>query len=286
MVAQLLVDASNLTISSIDITECEEATFTMSMRSRITNTGPLAAHIDAMTVSMFAELPSSYTDPSQTSTLGAFAAVRLPALSIDPKGTDCIVTGQHITIKNAAQFDTFNRNLINQSELPVHISGSSTIRVMGLSCAVRYNKTVLLKGMEGLQITVLQTRRQSRNGNVSGIEVDVEVLNRSCVAMDMGRVHVGIHHESVVIAQLQASLRLLPGLNRVTWQGRMNVGGLLKSPKVGSAFLRRDLQGEKVGAVVVGERGEQTRWIDAVVKEMASPITMDSTLRDIYNSAK
>jgi hypothetical protein len=258
----------------------------MSMRSRITNTGPLAAHIDAMTVSMFAELPTSYTDSSQKSTLSAFATVRLPALSIDPAGTNCIVQSQHVTIKNATQFDKFNKNLMTQSELPIHVSGTSTIRVLGLSCGVKYNKTVMLKGMEGLHITVQQTRRQTHNGNVSGIEVDVEVLNKSCVAMDMGLVRVGIHHESVVISQLHASLRLAPGINRVTWQGRMNVGGLLKSPRIGSSFLKRDLKGETVGAVVVGECGERTRWIDAVVKGMASPITMDSTLKDIYNSVK
>lgn len=291
--AQLLVDASTLAITSIEITECEEGSFTLSMTSRIANTGPLPASLDAMTISMFAESPVPHGAPgSRVATIGAFASVRLPAVSVSPAGADCNVFRQRVTIKDASKFHIFNKNLINQSESPLYISGESTIRVFGGLCYtnVKLYKTVVLKGMEGLHITVLETRKDSRSltaGSPDKIQVDVRIENKSCLAMDMGSVWVGIHHDGVVISRLQAALFLQArGTTEVTFRGRMNLGSLLRNPRVGLSFLSKDLAGDEVRAVVVGERGERTHWIDRVVKEMKSPIVMDSTLRDIYHSTK
>lgn len=107
----------------------------------------------------------------------------------------------------------------------------------------------------------------------------------------MGRVKVAIEHESnderVTIAVLQADVFLRPGDNRVTWLGDMDMASIAKHPMRGLRFLRQDAsKNEDTQAVVVGQGSAQCAWLARTVREMRSPIEMESTLRDILRSVQ
>lgn len=282
--AQMVVDASKLDILSVDITACDETSFELSMESRISNTGPIPATIQSMTLSMFSN-----------SSRCEFADVRLPTITAQPGGVICKVVGQRVQILDYETFHVFNRNLVLQAELPITVRGFSTLTIAGLvSTTIQYNKTCIIKGFDGVNIKPLETRKHSRSlvrGNPAEIEVDVSITSESRVSIDMGVVHVAISHEGgggeITIANLEARVRLTPGDNRVTWLGKMDVGDMVKHPMRSTSFFRRDLKkDEDVTAVVLGVGSEQCRWLSRTVREMRSPIQMESTMRDILRSVR
>ncbi|KAL1877523.1 hypothetical protein Daus18300_002511 [Diaporthe australafricana] len=279
-VAQILVDSSKMDITSIEITNCDETGFTISLSAKIYDTGPLEANISDMTLSMFS-----------TKVGKEFARVTLPTINATPAGTVCQVTDQRVEILDRDAFDTFNRNLLLQEELPAYVRGSGTLTVpwpVRLSTAVEYNKVEVLRGLDGVHISVLETRKASRSllkGKTTEIEVDVCIASGSPVSIDMGLTQVSIVFSGMRIATVQAELFLKPGENRVTFNGEMDFLSIGKNLGTGLKFLKQDITGDQdLIAFVKGVRGPQCSWLDKTIRLMDSKIVMGSTLADLVNS--
>jgi hypothetical protein len=279
-VAQTLVDASKMDITSIDITKCDETGFTISLSAKIYDTGPLEATISDMVLSMFS-----------TKSGKEFARVRLPAINATPEGTVCDVFEQRVEILDFGAFDTFNRNLLLQEELPAYVRGSGSLTIpwpVPLSTVVRYDKVEVLRGLDGVHINVLGTRKASRSllkGKPTEIEVDVCIASSSPVAIHMGRTHVSIVFSGMQIATVEADLFLKPGDNRVTFTGEMDVLSIGKNLGTGLKFLRQDIAGgQDTTAFVKGAKGEQCAWLDRTIRQMNSKIVMGSTMADLVRS--
>lgn len=279
-VAQTLVDASKMDISSIEITKCDETGFTISLSAKIYDTGPLGATISDMVLSMFA-----------TKSGKEFAKVRLPVINATPEGTVCEVFEQRVEILDFGAFDTFNRNLLLQEELPAYVSGRGKLSIpwpVPLSTVVRYDKVEVLRGLDGVHVNVLETRKASRSllkGKPTEIEVDVSIASGSPVAIHMGRTQVSIIYSGMQIATVEADLFLKPGDNQVTFKGEMDVLSIGKNLGTGLKFLRQDIAGgQDTTAFVKGAKGAQCAWLDRTVRQMNSKIVMGSTMADLVRS--
>lgn len=286
-VAQKLVDASKMDITSITITECDETGFTMSLSAKIYDTGPLDATISDMTLSMFS-----------TKNGKEFARVALPPINAAPSGTVCEVADQRVEILDFEAFDTFSRNLLLQEELPAYVRGGGRLTLplpwpwpaRGLSTAVRYDKVEVLRGLEGVRIVVLRTRKASGallRGRPTEIEVDVAITSGSPVSIHMGPTRAEILFEGMRVARVEADLFLRPGENHVTFAGSQDLASITANLGTGLKFLKQDLVDKKgVVALVKGVRGERCGWLDRAVKSMESRIVMTSTMVDILRSTQ
>lgn len=281
-VAQTLVDASKLDIESITISKCDETGFTISLTAKIFDTGPLDATIADMTLSMFS-----------TKTGKAFAKVSLPPINASPSGAICVVVDQRVEILDFEAFDTFNKNLLLQEELPVYLQGSGNLTLawpVHLSTVVSYEKVAVLPGLDGVHIAVVRTRKATRSlfkGNPTAIEVDVIITSASPVSIHMGVVAVDILFRGMRVAKMEADLFLKPGENHVVFVGTKDIASISANLSTGLRFLKQDLM-EKNGVVafVKGSKGKQCAWLDRVVKTMNSRIVMSSTMASILKSMR
>ncbi|KKY33949.1 hypothetical protein UCDDA912_g06087 [Diaporthe ampelina] len=192
-VAQTLVDASKMDITSFKITKCDETGFTISLSAKIYDTGPLQATISDMVLSMFA-----------TKSGQEFARVRLPAINATPEGTVCQVFEQRVEILDFSAFDTFNRNLLLQEELPAYVRGSGSLTVPWPVPAQHGDE-------EGIA------------GKPTEIEVDVCIASASPVAIHIGLTQISIIFSGMQVATVEADLFLKPEENQVTFTGEMDV---------------------------------------------------------------
>lgn len=279
-VAQTMVDASKMDITSIEITKCDETGFTISLSAKIYDTGPLKATISNMVLSMFS-----------TKSGKEFAMVRLPAINATPEGTVCEVFQQRVEVLDFGAFDTFNRNRLQQEELPAYVRGSGSLTIpwpVPLSTVVRYNKIEVLRGLNGVHVNVLETRKASRSllkGKPTEIEVDVCIASGSPVAIHMGRTQVLIVYSGMQVATVEADLFLKPGDNRVTFTGDMNVLSIGKNLGTGLKFLRQDIAGgQDTTAFVKGAKGDQCAWLDRTIRQINSKIVIGSTMVDLVRS--
>ncbi|BFZ56815.1 hypothetical protein PYCC9005_003863 [Savitreella phatthalungensis] len=300
-VFQFVVDGSTLGIESIEICECDQAGFTMSMVSRIANTGPLPAEIDGFQVALSSTMgPTDLPEDQRAHSLQAttstpfgkpFANVLLPPLQARPDGATLTVTAQRVEITSHKAYDHFNARLINDEEFPLYMYGRTRVSVMGgrISGHVRYAKTVVVRGMGGLSIDVVETRKRSRSvvkGRPTEVENEVVVHNRSRIAVDLGRVHVAVLFKDKPIVNLETDLFLRPGPNKTVLWGHLVLANMI-NPAIGIPFLKQDLETTKVvEAVVVGRSATKCKWIDTVVRQMRTPIVLDGTMRDLLSSVK
>lgn len=116
----------------------------------------------------------------------AFAKITLPPIHADPSGTVCRVVEQRVEILDFAAFRTFNKNLLLQEELPTYIRGSGKLNlpwpISFLGTVVKYEKVEVLRGLDGVHTSVLETRKASRSllkGKPTAIEVDVNIISES-----------------------------------------------------------------------------------------------------------
>ncbi|KAJ4424071.1 hypothetical protein N0V82_001318 [Gnomoniopsis sp. IMI 355080] len=282
-VAQILVDASKMKIEQITISSCDDTGFLISLTARIYDTGPLPATIADMKLDMYS---TSSADAK------AFASITLPPVHARPSGTVCKVTDQRVEILDAAAFHTFNKNLLLQEELPTYIRGTGKLilpwPVDFLSTVVKYEKVEMLKGLDGVHTSVLETRKASRSllkGKPTDIEVDVSIRSESPVAVDMGPVKVSIVFSGVQIAVVQSdSMFLKQGDNRITMYGSMDFVSISKNLGAGLKFLKKDVLDNEAEAYVKGVEGKQCAWLDQTVKLMDSKIQMGSTMADLVGS--
>ncbi|KAJ4385604.1 hypothetical protein N0V93_010033 [Gnomoniopsis smithogilvyi] len=282
-IAQILVDASKMEIEQIMISSCDDKGFLFSLTTKIYDTGPLPATITDMNLYMYS---TSSADAK------AFAKISLPPIHASPSGTVCRVSDQRVEILDFAAFHTFNKNLLLQEELPTYIRGTGKLNLPWpfgfLSTVVKYEKVEMLKGLDGVHTSVLETRKASRSllkGKPTAIEVDVSIVSESPVAVDMGPVKVSIVFSGVQIATVQSdSMVLKKGDNRITMNGSMDFVSISKNVGAGLKFLKKDVLDNEAEAYVKGVEGKQCVWLDQTVKMMNSKIQMGSTMADLVRS--
>lgn len=280
LISQLLIDASLLDITSIEISEPAEDGFALSVKCSLSNAGPVPVIVTQLHVEMAAEKQGR-----------VFCRSLLPDIQVENGRGDAHLTKQRVLVQDTAAFDVFCGNLLSQKELPLYLTASPRLSISLIPSllpsiqvdGVKVNKLVMLRGMNTLSISVLSTRTDPSSKNPKNIQVDVSIHNRSIVTIDMGKVEVDLVIDSTALSTLSAAVTLVPGATQVTFNGVLNLKKVLSKPSVGLQFLKREVREEPSHGWVIGRHG-QAGWCDSVVKKMRSPVTVDSTLKDIYQS--
>ena len=135
--AQRSVDGSDLIIQGMNITAPSPEGFTLDLRSRIENTGPISATLDPMTLSL------------TTLDGKVLGNITTPELHARSSGEDLTVS-QRFTITNTAGFFQFGVGLLLNQTAQFRVSGQTTLRALGQHTTVQYNKTIAIPGTHPL----------------------------------------------------------------------------------------------------------------------------------------
>jgi len=167
----------------------------MSLVCKVANTGPISATMTPMTLSM-------------SGAAGCFGTLALPKIKTSSSGTTVTVTEQRIEIVDMDAFVAFNKSIMHDSSLTLHLTnGSSTITALFLSANITYAKDVHLTGMSGPLTTMLSTTTSPSSTaftntmlvqNPSPLEIDLGTLVQELrnargetLAVQRGKVYMG-----------------------------------------------------------------------------------------------
>ncbi|TVY23960.1 hypothetical protein LHYA1_G008049, partial [Lachnellula hyalina] len=193
-ITQAIVNNSTLEITSIKITDATKTSFLMSLVCQVANTGPIGATMTPMTLSM-------------SGNAGCFGTLNLPEIKTSSAGTTITVAEQRIEIVDMDAFVAFNKSIMNDSSLTLHLTnGSSTIKALFLSAKITYAKDVHLTGMSGPLTTMLSTTispagtftNTMQVQNPSPLEIDLGTLKQELrnakgerIAVQRGKLYLG-----------------------------------------------------------------------------------------------
>ena len=137
-IAQSKLDAAELTLDSISITNTQSNSYQMAINSTIRTDGSVHAVIDGFVGIMYLEDLQPQTP---------FSTLNFPQTTSDSYQT--VNVDQHVEITDMKAFTVFNTWLLEKESLRVTMSGDTFIHVNGISRAypATFKKTLTLKGM-------------------------------------------------------------------------------------------------------------------------------------------
>ncbi|KAF8857279.1 hypothetical protein BDZ45DRAFT_674804 [Acephala macrosclerotiorum] len=211
-ITQYIVDTSTLDVSNIKITNATKDSFYMSITSVVNKTGPVAATMSAMTVKM--------VGPS-----GAFGNLDLPEVKAKSSGTEVVITDQLIQVTDMAAFRAFVKAIMSDESLIMRLEdGETTVKSLGISSKITYNKDVHLKGMCGPKIRMVKTEVLG-NGTFRN---EMLTENPSALEIDMGIAKYDIlNGDGDVIATQEGRTYIKQGQSTTIAEGKV-VGGKMK----------------------------------------------------------
>lgn len=287
-VTQLLINSSRLHITSMNIANPSPSGFNLSLAFKITDAGPFeGVKISDFEVALSAESGGP-----------VFSTMKLPNLTIESSQCSSSLRHSPILVSDIPAFNRFNENLLNQNEVPMYLSARPiiTLPIPFLSLflpqerasitieGIKLEKTVIFTAMKRLEITVIRSMTDTTSKNPTKLAIEVSILNSSIVGIEVGLVVVSLIIDGTELVELAADgVHLEPGPNKVIFKGTLKLQKALGS--VGLQFLKREAKSKPTNAIVIGKRGrDDVSWIDHVVRKIDSPIVINSTLKEIYQS--
>lgn len=123
---------------------------------------------------------------------GTFGNLDLPVVKTSSSGADVMITDQLINITDIAAFKAFVKSLMNDENLVMRLlNGKGTIKSLGMTSKIHYQKDVHLKGMKGPETVVVKTETEG-----SGFKNTMLTINPSVFEIDMGVVKYEIRNEN------------------------------------------------------------------------------------------
>lgn len=139
------------------------STFDVSIESRVEKTGLVGATISEMEVDMVFRGV-------------CFGKLRLPEVRTSSSGADVNFYDQRIEILDMGAFKAFVEALMVEDSLVLSLKeGHCSIRALGLTSNVVYNKDVQLRGMKGPRVALAETTAMTNTmkvSNPSPLEID------------------------------------------------------------------------------------------------------------------
>ncbi|KAK3938059.1 hypothetical protein QBC46DRAFT_356137 [Diplogelasinospora grovesii] len=178
-IAQSKLDAADLSIDGIVVTNTQSQNFSMAINSTIRTDGSVHANIDGFVGDMYLEDLQPHTP---------FASITFPATTSE--ALQVVNVSQFIPIENMAAFTTFNTWLQNNDSLRVTVSGNTYVHVSGISKAfpVTFIKTVTMPGLRGFNGTTVTDSAISLTPDANGDNFKgfVTIPNYSIVTFEIG----------------------------------------------------------------------------------------------------
>ncbi|GAB1311447.1 hypothetical protein MFIFM68171_01657 [Madurella fahalii] len=178
-IAQSKLDAAELIIDGIAVTNTQAQNMTMAINSTIRSDGQVHATIDAFRGSMYLEDRLPHTP---------FATIDFPQTTSEAHQT--VSVSQFLEIEDVEALTIFNTWLLANESLRVTVVGDTHVHVRGISRAypVTFRKTVTMPGLRMLTGTVVNEttialEKDERGDNFWG---KAYIPNYSVVAFELG----------------------------------------------------------------------------------------------------
>lgn len=206
----------------------------MSLVNRVTGTGPTSATMAPMVVDLvFGGVP--------------WGKLQLPEIVTASSGTEVVVQEQEVKITNQDAFRGFVKALMLDEELVLTLDNGDcqiTSKIMGfaMKSKVVYKKDLIIKGMQGPKVTLVETTADKNT---------MKVLNPSPLEIDHGvSIFDVVDEAGTVLAELKGQLNIMRG----TFDSTLDV--VFKGSKVSP--------GTK--AKLVGKGTENQSWMNDTLK--------------------
>lgn len=159
-IAQNKLNASQLQVDGISVTQTRSETYLMGINSTIRSSGGVSAKIAPFRAEMYLEDIEPHTP---------FVLLDFPETTSAELQT-VNVTDKKIEIPDMDAFTTFNTMLLGQESVRVTIKGDTTVRVSGVArnYGVTFKKTIELTGLNhfaGLEVTQAEVTRPTGGGD-------------------------------------------------------------------------------------------------------------------------
>lgn len=217
----------------------EHSSYIISLRSRITGTGPISSTVSAM-------------DLDLTFNGFCFGRIKLPEVKTSFWGTDVVVKNQKIRITDMAIYKAFVRSMIVDDETSFQLeNGACTIKALGITANCNYSLKIGVQAIGGPRVTLTNLQRVEK-----GITATFRVKNPSPVEIDHGNCTFHVRNQKgQILAELKGHLKIV--------QGEFDYV-VIGTPRIGVDPT------EKVRVIGVGTEGtswcnETIRYIDTVV---------------------
>jgi hypothetical protein len=123
----------------------------MEIEARITNTGPIGATLNAMTVDIIG--------PE-----GVFGKLNLDKIKLQPSGTDLHVKPQRIGVVDHDAFQAFVKSIqLDERTTLTLLNPAAKVSAMFLSTTANFRKTVETMGMNGPKVEIVETVRGEKD---------------------------------------------------------------------------------------------------------------------------
>lgn len=175
----------------------------MSIKSKVTKPGLSTAHISEMTVDM--------VGPS-----GMFGRLDIPAAKVGRSGGDIIIVDQLIKILDMEAFKAFVTAIMQDDELVLRLeNGKATVKALGSTASIIYQKEIKLKGMKGLKVTMAGTEPEG-----DGFKSTMLMVNPSPFEIDLGTVHYKVlDMDGLTVAEQRGLTYITRGESRASIAG-------------------------------------------------------------------
>ncbi|KAF7551961.1 hypothetical protein G7046_g7565 [Stylonectria norvegica] len=238
-VIQYLINRSRLEVSRVKISNPTEDSYSISIESRVSNTGPISSTISSM------ELELVFNGC-------CFGRMTLPEVKTSFWGTKVVVSDQRINISDMAIYKSFVRSILVSDETSFQLeNGACTIKALGITAHCNYCIDIPIKGMRGPQVTLKKLVR-----NRDTITAVFHISNPSPVEVDHGTCVFELRNDQgETMAELKGELRIVRGEADFTLRGTTPTG------------VAPSKKARLVGLGVDGNSwcNETVRYIDAVM---------------------
>ncbi len=177
---QAKIDAAQLTVQGIAVSNTHTQNYTISINSTITTDGSAHATIDAFDGVMYLKDLAPHTP---------FATVHFPA-SDASAAVQVVNISQVAAVSDAAAFATFSTWLLANDSLRLTVQGWTTVHVAGLASrpyAVNFQKTIEMPGLARFNGTTVSNASIAVAGFGDGTNFrgTVTIPNRSLVSVEI-----------------------------------------------------------------------------------------------------
>ncbi|RKP10331.1 hypothetical protein THASP1DRAFT_21943 [Thamnocephalis sphaerospora] len=211
-VAQSLVKATKMTITSANITTPQEDYFIMKMAGMVTDTGPLDAQID---IKDKVKLYYKGTELGQMAMEPMFAKAGKGAV---------IDSAPVFEVTNKEGFGDFAKVMIGAEDFTWTMKGEARVKAFGITLdGIKLEKDLTLKGMGNFPGVQIKSMDLPSNHPLGGIAMVAEASmgNPSPFGMELGDLTFDIFYRDVRMATANVTgVTIKPGVNDLSMKGR------------------------------------------------------------------
>ncbi|KAK6530514.1 hypothetical protein TWF694_003861 [Orbilia ellipsospora] len=209
-IAQNSVNDSTIQVDGIAITDPSNTQFTISMNSTAHSHSPVSAHFSPQTFEM-------YLPPAAGQQPVTFMELSIGELQIQDVMT-INVSNVVTNILNNDAYNNFSAQVLNNETMVLGIKSNPQVNVGSIKFHVDYQKTVTLKGLNGLK-GILLTNPQILNESLedgTNMYTDGMIPNPSSFTLQVGDLTVDVSAGPIPIGYaVVKNLTLYPGDNHV-----------------------------------------------------------------------